>query len=400
MFFGLGFLAMGLLGLLFLPFYWNRAVRLSRLQIEAQMPLSMDEIVAQRDVLRAEFAAHTRKIEIRADAALEDHAADRIALGRRDVAIHQRDVEIAAAKSAMAALEAADASARRAQVDAEAQLSAALVEIHDAQGQTHRLSIAHDELADRHESLIEHSDGQRTTIAALETRASGQDMRLEDTQHLLAVASFAQSEAAAHAGRLDDELQAATQALETLRQQHSSLQAGHDQALARAQQAQLALEAEIDQHAATSGVATDHAVQLRDHGAALAAAQEREQGLRSNLQRQIDMGRASDASLAQRADHLRLENAALRGALEAARSAPASQHHNRPAEPEAQPALLPNPVNEDEISLLRDAIADIGAEMTRLTQALQLDGDDLPLAEKLRQLQNHASRGILSGGNG
>ena len=400
MFFGLGFLAMGLLGLLFLPFYWNRAVRLSRLQIEAQMPLSMDEIVAQRDVLRAEFAAHIRKIEIRAEAALEDRAADRIALGRRDAAIHQRNVEIAAAKSAMATLEAAEAAARRAQVDAEAQLSAALVEIHDAQSQTLRLGIAHDELAERHESLIEHGNGQRATIAALETRASGQDMRLEDTQHLLAVASFAQSEVVAHAGRLDDDLQAANQALEILRQQHSGLQSRHDQARARAEQVQAALQAERDQHAATSGMASDHAGQARDYSVALAAAQEREQGLRSALQRQIDMARASDASLAQRVDHLRLENAALQDALEAARSADASQPQIRPAEPAAQTGGLPHQVDDNDIALLRDAIADIGTEMTRLTQALQLDGDDLPLAEKLRQLQSHASRGILSGGNG
>ena len=400
MIFGLGFLVMGLLGLLFLPFYWNRAVRLSRLQIEAQMPMSMDEIVAQRDVLRAGFAAHARKIEIRAETIMQARAADRIAMGRSDVAIYERDTQIAAAQSALAALEAAHAAARRAQVEAEAQLSAALVEIHDAQGQTSRLSVAHDELMDRHSGLIELADGQRATIAALETRAAGQEMRLEDTQQLLAVASFAQAEAVAHAGRLDGEVQAATQMLADLHAQQASLQAGHDKARSRAEHLQSALDAEIDRHSATLDAAVAQAGQMRDTDSALAAALERERGLRRSLQRQIDMARASDASLAQRADHLRQENIALRGALEAAKSARASQVQIRAVESATDGSRPSYQVKEDEIAVLRDAISGVGAEMIRLTRALQPDAADLPLADKLRQLQSQAPRDILPGGNG
>ncbi|HEY8578608.1 MAG TPA: hypothetical protein VIL72_01885, partial [Beijerinckiaceae bacterium] len=63
MIFALGFLSAGLLSLLFLPAFWRRAMRLSRRRLEMQMPLSMDEIVAERDQLRAEFAAERRRLE-------------------------------------------------------------------------------------------------------------------------------------------------------------------------------------------------------------------------------------------------------------------------------------------------------------------------------------------------
>jgi len=63
MFFALGVLVAGLLGLMILPALWRRAVRLSTRRIEMQTPLSMDEVLADRDLLRAEFAVAERRLE-------------------------------------------------------------------------------------------------------------------------------------------------------------------------------------------------------------------------------------------------------------------------------------------------------------------------------------------------
>ena len=60
MIFMLGALSAGLLALLMLPAFWRRALRLTRRRLEMLMPLSMDEVVAERDLLRAEFAADKR----------------------------------------------------------------------------------------------------------------------------------------------------------------------------------------------------------------------------------------------------------------------------------------------------------------------------------------------------
>jgi len=59
MYFGIGFLAAALLGLLLLPAVHNRAVRLTMKRLEASTPLSIAEIRADKDQLRAEFAVST-----------------------------------------------------------------------------------------------------------------------------------------------------------------------------------------------------------------------------------------------------------------------------------------------------------------------------------------------------
>jgi hypothetical protein len=53
MYFGIGFLVATLLGLLFIPPVHNRAVRLTTKRLEASTPLSMIEIRADKDRLRA-----------------------------------------------------------------------------------------------------------------------------------------------------------------------------------------------------------------------------------------------------------------------------------------------------------------------------------------------------------
>ena len=64
MFFGIGFLVASLLGLVLIPLVHNRAVRLTMRRLEAATPLSMAEIQADKDQLRAEFAMSTRRLEL------------------------------------------------------------------------------------------------------------------------------------------------------------------------------------------------------------------------------------------------------------------------------------------------------------------------------------------------
>ena len=83
MIFMLGALSAGLLALLMLPAFWRRALRLTRRRLEMLMPLSMDEVVAERDLLRAEFAADKRRLEQRMEAQAETQAQELAELGRR-----------------------------------------------------------------------------------------------------------------------------------------------------------------------------------------------------------------------------------------------------------------------------------------------------------------------------
>jgi hypothetical protein len=52
----IGFLAAALLALLIIPAVNARAERFARRRVEAQFPLSISELTAEKDHLRAEFA--------------------------------------------------------------------------------------------------------------------------------------------------------------------------------------------------------------------------------------------------------------------------------------------------------------------------------------------------------
>ncbi|HQZ14005.1 MAG TPA: hypothetical protein PK286_14065 [Devosia sp.] len=64
MYFALGVLVAGLVGLIVMPAVWQRAVRLTKKRIEAATPITMAEFRADKDQLRAEFALSTRRLEM------------------------------------------------------------------------------------------------------------------------------------------------------------------------------------------------------------------------------------------------------------------------------------------------------------------------------------------------
>ena len=77
LYFVLGFLSAGLLGLMISPTIWNRAVVLTKRRIESSVPLTLNEIQADKDQLRAEFAMSTRRLEISIEE-LKDKAASQV----------------------------------------------------------------------------------------------------------------------------------------------------------------------------------------------------------------------------------------------------------------------------------------------------------------------------------
>ncbi len=92
MYFALGFLAASLLALMIVPAVWRRAVRLTKMRIEAATPITMAEFRADKDQLRAEFALSTRRLERNVEA-LRSRLAEQV------VDITHRKTELAQAKS-------------------------------------------------------------------------------------------------------------------------------------------------------------------------------------------------------------------------------------------------------------------------------------------------------------
>lgn len=80
--FVLGFLSAAFLALLVAPAIWRRAVVLTRKRVEASLPLTMDEIHADKDRQRAEFAVTARKLEMSVKALKEKTAGQAVEIGR------------------------------------------------------------------------------------------------------------------------------------------------------------------------------------------------------------------------------------------------------------------------------------------------------------------------------
>src|SRR3954453_21690838 len=94
MYFGLGFLAAALIGLIIVPFVHGRAVRLTVRRLEAATPVSMVEIQADKDQLRAEFAMSTRRLEMSVDQLKARTTGQLAELGKKTEAINRLKTDI------------------------------------------------------------------------------------------------------------------------------------------------------------------------------------------------------------------------------------------------------------------------------------------------------------------
>ncbi|MGO4707126.1 hypothetical protein AB4072_15280 [Microvirga sp. 2MCAF38] len=150
MIFALGFLAATLIALLVIPAINARAERLARRRVEALFPLSIPELTAEKDHLRAEFAVLQRRLERKADEALAAKHASMEELGRRALRINALE----------ATLTESDGITNRLEVELQELLN--------------RLARAEEELTSSSSALLE----TRETLAALDAahRAALEDL--------------------------------------------------------------------------------------------------------------------------------------------------------------------------------------------------------------------------------
>src|SRR5574337_290238 len=180
MYFGIGFLVAALIGLVVVPLVHNRAVRLTVRRLEAATPLSMAEIQADKDQLRAEFAMSTRRLEMSVEQ-LKARSTNQLAeLGKKGDAINRLKVELGEKTATIFALEARDKALRdqlRATEEEFAVKTNAMLEAQRA------LTEKEAELArfmgqyDEKSSL---ADAQRVEIVALKEQVDALKTRLTD----------------------------------------------------------------------------------------------------------------------------------------------------------------------------------------------------------------------------
>ena len=105
MFFGIGFLVASLIGLVIIPLVHTRAVRLTARRLQTGTPVSMAEIQADKDQLRAEFAMSTRRLEMSVEQLKGKTTSQLAELGKKRDAINRLKIELGEKSAAIFALE-------------------------------------------------------------------------------------------------------------------------------------------------------------------------------------------------------------------------------------------------------------------------------------------------------
>src|ERR1700748_140152 len=106
MYLAIGFLVSMLFGLMIVPLVHNRAVRLTTRRMEAATPLSMAEIQADKDQLRAEFAMSARRLEMSVDQLKNKTTSQLAELGKKSDAINRMKIELGEKNATIFSLEA------------------------------------------------------------------------------------------------------------------------------------------------------------------------------------------------------------------------------------------------------------------------------------------------------
>src|SRR5262249_22195239 len=182
MYLAIGFLVSMLCGLMIVPLVHNRAVRLTTRRIEAATPLSMAEIQADKDQLRAEFAMSARRLEISVDQLKSKTTSQLAELGKKTDAINRMKLELGEKNATIFALEAREKAVKeqfRATEEEFATKTEALrtaeQALTDKQKELSRTTTA---LSDRSVAV----DGHQLELAALRTQIEELKSRVGDAE--------------------------------------------------------------------------------------------------------------------------------------------------------------------------------------------------------------------------
>lgn len=102
----IGFMIALLLALMLMPLVHGRAVRLTQRRLDAATPLSLAEIQADKDQMRAEFAMTARRLEIALQQLRNKAAVQAADLGKKTDAYNRMRIELEEKNAALGALQA------------------------------------------------------------------------------------------------------------------------------------------------------------------------------------------------------------------------------------------------------------------------------------------------------
>ena len=421
MYLAIGFLVSMLFGLMIVPLVHNRAVRLTTKRLEAATPLSMAEIQADKDQLRAEFAMSARRLEMSVDQLKNKTTSQFAELGKKSDSINRMKIELGEKNAAIFSLEAREKAIKD-------QLRATEEEF---AVKSEALRLADQALTDKHSEL-----------AKLTTELSDRSMTADSRQvELVAV----RTQIDALKGRVDDaEREFATTQQRLEQQRGESSTATRDLGEARSRVENLSqrvtdldrqLIVQVKEAEMLGNRVNDLENRLSTQGKMLAEREFENNQLRQaketadrTIKELRDEIVAMDGGNSPMLDRLRSEKSAVEEQLQKARDERAKLQRDLNAiQQQAESSWA---TERMENALLRERINDIAAEVAKL--AMTLEGPNSPieailaaepvapvrieapangaaakgaiaqaasgtLADRIRALQSHASRARQAG---
>jgi chromosome segregation ATPase len=425
MYLAIGFLVSMLFGLMIVPLVHNRAVRLTTKRLEAATPLSMAEIQADKDQLRAEFAMSARRLEMSVDQLRNKTTSQLAELGKKSDAINRMKIELGEKSATIFSLEAREKAikdqlrATEEEFAAKTQLlRGAETALIDKQAELAKLNSDLSDKSMMAESRQVELVTVRTQIDALQGRVSDAEKEFAETQKRLEQ-QRGESDSATR------ELAEARERVESLNHRVTDLDR---QLMLQVKEAEMlsGRVTDLENRLATQGkLLTEREYENRQLREAAEATTRTEKELRDEIAA-LNSGKSSPAL-----EKLRTEKAAIEEQLGIARDERAKAQRDLNAM--QQQAESSWATERMENALLRERINDIAAEVAKLAMTLEgpnsaIDAilaaepvappialkpaNDMPaddgvtgnvvpmggtLAERIRALQSHASRARQQG---
>jgi chromosome segregation ATPase len=372
MYLAIGFLVSMLFGLMIVPLVHNRAVRLTTRRMEAATPLSMAEIQADKDQLRAEFAMSARRLEMSVDQLKNKTTSQLAELGKKSDAINRMKIELGEKNATIFSLEARE-KAMKEQLRATEEEFAAKTEslrtaetaLRDKQGDLAKLSA---ELSDR--SMM--AENRQVELVAVRTQIVDLKGRVGDAEREFATTHARLEQQRGESDAATRELGEARSRVENLSQRVTDLDR---QLIIQVKEAEMLGNRvnDLETRLATQGkllAERDYENNLLRQSSATAERSAKE--LRDEIA-------AMNGGKAPAIEKLRAEKAALEEQLRIARDERAKLQ--RDANAIQQQAESSWATERMENALLRERINDIAAEVAKL--AIQLEGPNSPIEAML-----------------
>jgi chromosome segregation ATPase len=369
MYLAIGFLLSMLCGLAIVPLVHSRAVRLTTRRLEAATPLSMAEIQADKDQLRAEFAMSARRLEMSVDQLKNKTTSQLAELGKKSDAINRMKIELGEKNATIFALEAREKAVKEQLRATEeefntktASLREAEIALSDKQGE---LAKINSELSDR--SLM--AETRQVELVAVRAQIEELKNRVGDAEKEFAATQARLTQERTESETASRELGDARGRVENLSQRVTDLDR---QLIVQVKEAEM-----------LSSRVTDLEARLATQGKLLAERdyennqlrQTNESSERSVKELRVEIAALSGGKSSAAFEALRAEKTALEEQLGTARDERAKlQRDINAIQQQAESSWA---TERMENALLRERINDIAAEVAKL--AMQLEGPNSPI---------------------